>query len=54
MLPSFMGAFAYDIDLCMRQLSKSLIDRVYTWYVNLKPGSVHLWEHLVLLFNTKY
>lgn len=29
------------------------MDRAYTWYVNLKPRSVHELEHLVSLFNTK-
>lgn len=29
-------AHAHDAVLCLRKFSKSLIDRAYTWYVNLK------------------
>lgn len=25
----------------------------YTWYFNLKPGFIHNWEHVVIVFNTK-
>lgn len=47
------GAHTKDQNLCLRKFSKSLTDHTYTWYVNLKPGSVHEWEHLVSLFITK-
>lgn len=30
-----MGPYAHDIDFCLREFSKSLIDRRYAWYVNL-------------------
>lgn len=36
-----IGSYAKDVDLCMREFSKSLTDQAYTWYVNLKPGSKH-------------
>lgn len=28
--------------------------RGYTWYANLKPGSIHDFEHLASLFNSKF
>lgn len=49
-----MDAFPHDDDLSMREFFKFLTNRAYTWYVNLKPGSLHHWEHLVSLFNTKF
>lgn len=27
---------------------------VYTWYINVKLGSMHNWEHFVLMFNSKF
>ena len=35
-----MGAYAGNGDLCLREFSKSLNDRAYTWYTTLPPGSV--------------
>uniref|UniRef100_A0A2N9J5Q0 Reverse transcriptase n=1 Tax=Fagus sylvatica TaxID=28930 RepID=A0A2N9J5Q0_FAGSY len=35
-----MGAYAGNGDLCLREFSKSLDDRAYTWYTTLLPGSV--------------
>lgn len=49
-----MGANAHDVDLCIREFSKFLIDRACTCYVNLKPGSMHNWEHLVSLLKQKF
>lgn len=45
-----MGAFSIYTTLYLRKFSKSLTDRAYTWYDNLKPGSVRDCEHLVSLF----
>lgn len=42
------GAHTNDAYLCMREFLKSLTDWANNWYVNLKPGSVHAYEHLVL------
>lgn len=33
---------------------KSLRDHVHTWYLNLKPGYIHDWVHIVSTFNTKF
>lgn len=29
------------------EFSKYLIDKAYAWCINLKPGKVHDWEHLI-------
>lgn len=47
-------AHAQNVDVCIREFSKPSTDWPYTWYVNLKPGSMHDQEHLVSLFNTKF
>uniref|UniRef100_A0A2N9FIH6 Integrase catalytic domain-containing protein n=1 Tax=Fagus sylvatica TaxID=28930 RepID=A0A2N9FIH6_FAGSY len=49
-----MGAYARNGDLCLREFSKSLDDRAYTWYTTLPPGSVKVWEDMVELFCGKY
>jgi hypothetical protein len=49
-----MGAYAGNGDLCLREFSKSLDDRAYTWYTTLPPESVKVWEDMVELFCGKY
>uniref|UniRef100_A0A2N9EPF1 Reverse transcriptase domain-containing protein n=1 Tax=Fagus sylvatica TaxID=28930 RepID=A0A2N9EPF1_FAGSY len=49
-----MGAYAGNGDLCLREFSKSLDDRAYTWCTTLPPGSVKTWEDMVKLFCGKY
>jgi hypothetical protein len=49
-----IGAYAGNGDLCLREFSKSLDDRAYTWYTTLPPGSVKVWEDMVELFCGKY
>lgn len=49
-----MGPHAHFANLYLKEFSKSLTDRTYTWYVNLKPGTVHDGEHLISLFNTNF
>lgn len=44
-----MGFHAHDTDLFLGEFSKSLTDRAYTRYINLKPCMVHDWEHLVFV-----
>uniref|UniRef100_A0A2N9I5B2 Integrase catalytic domain-containing protein n=1 Tax=Fagus sylvatica TaxID=28930 RepID=A0A2N9I5B2_FAGSY len=43
-----MGAYAGNGDLCLREFSKSLDDRAYTWYTTLPPGSVKVWEEWLI------
>ena len=49
-----LGPYAADKDLCLREFSKSLCDRAYTWYIGLKPGSILTWDHMVDIFCIKY
>lgn len=51
---NLMGPFSHDATLCLRELSKSLTDRAYTWYVNQKLGLLRDSEYLVSLFNFKF
>lgn len=46
-----MEAHPNNADLCVSELFKLLKDRAYTWYVNLKPKSMHDWENPFSLFN---
>ena len=49
-----MGPFAAHGDLCLREFSKSLVDRAYTWYTVLPVGSIRTWEDMVESFCGKY
>uniref|UniRef100_A0A2N9FW41 Integrase catalytic domain-containing protein n=1 Tax=Fagus sylvatica TaxID=28930 RepID=A0A2N9FW41_FAGSY len=49
-----MGAYANIGDLCLREFSKSLDDRAYTWYTTLPHESVKTWKDMVELFCGKY
>lgn len=49
-----MGLFTHNVGLCLRVFSKSLTDRAYTWYINLKPGTMRDSRHFVSLFNAKF
>jgi hypothetical protein len=49
-----LGAFSGDTNLRLREFSKSLTNRAYTWYVNLTPYSVLSWEDMVNRFYAKF
>ena len=49
-----LGPYVADEDLCLREFSKSLCDRAYTWYTGLKLGSILTWDDMVDVFCTKY
>jgi hypothetical protein len=49
-----MGPFVAHGDLCLREFSKSLVDRAYTWYTVLPVGSIKTWEDMVESFCSKY
>ena len=49
-----MGPFVGDRELCLREFSKSLTNRAYTWYSTLQPNSIPTWEAIVESFCTKY
>lgn len=35
-----LAPYTADEDLCLREFSKSLCNHAYTWYTDLKPGSI--------------
>ena len=49
-----IGPFVGDGELCLREFSKSLTDRAYTWYSTLQPNSIPTWEDMEESFCTKY
>ena len=49
-----LGVFSHDLELRMKEFSKSLGDHAYSWYVNLPTGSIHSWEDLVNQFCGKF
>ncbi|KAH7847621.1 hypothetical protein Vadar_028272 [Vaccinium darrowii] len=49
-----LGVHSQDVSLRLREFSKSLTSRAYTWYVNLEPHSVNTWEEMVNMFYTKF
>ena len=49
-----MGPFAAYGDLYLREFSKSLVDKAYTWYTVLPTGFIRTWEDMVESFCRKY
>ena len=49
-----MGPFVGDGELCLREFSKSLTNRAYTWYSTLQPNSIPTWEDMVESLCTNY
>ncbi|KAK9911759.1 hypothetical protein M0R45_035650 [Rubus argutus] len=49
-----LGPHASDHNLRLREFSKTLTDRAYTWYTTLAPGSIHTWEDMASKFCKKY
>ena len=49
-----MGPFVAHGNLCLREFSKFLVDRAYTWYTVLPAGSIRTSEDLVESFCSKY
>ena len=49
-----LGPYVANKDLCLREFSKSLCDRAYTLYTNLKLGSILTWDDKVDVFCTEY
>ena len=54
MLIHTMGPFIGDKELCLREFAKFLMDRAYTWYTTLKPGSIKTWDKMMERFCAKY
>ena len=49
-----LGVAGLDNDLKLKEFSKSLTGKAYTWYVNLVPGSVESWNQMCKLFEEKF
>ena len=49
-----LGPYVANKDLCLREFSKSLCDRAYTLYTDLKLGSILTWDDMVDVFCTEY
>ncbi|XP_028072144.1 uncharacterized protein LOC114274423 [Camellia sinensis] len=49
-----LGIHGSNHVLRLREFSKSLTDRAYSWYVNLTPNSVRSWEEMVNKFHAKF
>ena len=45
-----MGPYTGDRELCLREFAKSLVDRAYTWYTTLRPGSIKTWDEMMKNF----
>ncbi|XP_028127091.1 uncharacterized protein LOC114323631 [Camellia sinensis] len=43
-----------DHSLRLREFSKSLTKKAYSWYVNLAPNPIKSWEEMVNKFHTKF
>ena len=49
-----MSAYTGDKELCLREFANSLMDRAYTWYTTLRPGSIKTWDEMMERFCAKY
>ena len=49
-----MGPYVRDTKLCLREFAKSLVDRAYTWYTTLRPGSIKTWDEMMERLCAKY
>ena len=49
-----MGPYVGDRELCLREFAKSLVDKAYTWYTMLRPGSIKTWDEMMERFCAKY
>ena len=49
-----LTAYSHDHELRLKEFSKSLEDRAFTWYTSLAPGSVLSWNDLATQFMKKF
>ena len=49
-----LGIYRENKELRLREFSKSLTGRAFTWYTKLRPGSVHTWDELATDFCNKF
>ncbi|KAK7244906.1 hypothetical protein RIF29_39735 [Crotalaria pallida] len=49
-----LGIYSQDKHLRLREFSKSLTGRAFTWYTKLRPTSINTWEEMVAEFCNKF
>ena len=49
-----IGPYVTGKGLCLREFTKSLADRAYTWYTTLRLGSIKTWDKMMEGFCAKY
>ena len=49
-----IGPFAGDREMCLREFSKSLVDRAYKWYTTLRLRSIKTCDEMMEKFCAKY
>ncbi|MBA0693913.1 hypothetical protein Goari_004253 [Gossypium aridum] len=49
-----LGVVGLDDDLKLREFSKSLTEKAYTWHVNLKHIFVESWNKMCAIFGEKF
>ena len=49
-----ISPYAGDRELFLREFAKSLMDRAYTWYTTLRPGSIKTLDEMMERFCAKY
>ena len=49
-----LGPYVGDKELCLRESTKSVVDRAYTWYITLRLGSIKTWDEMMERFCAKY
>ncbi|MBA0871285.1 hypothetical protein Goshw_023670, partial [Gossypium schwendimanii] len=49
-----LGVVELDDNLKLKEFSKSLIDKSYTLYVNIIPGSINSWGQMCRMFREKF
>ncbi|MBA0570751.1 hypothetical protein Golob_004365, partial [Gossypium lobatum] len=49
-----LGVVELDDNLKLKEFSKSLIDKSYTLYVNITPGSINSWGQMCRMFREKF
>ena len=49
-----LGVYRGDKDLRLKEFSKSLTGRAFTWYAKLRPNSINTWEQMDVEFYNKF
>ena len=49
-----IGPYTGDRELCLKEFAKSLVNKAYTRYTTLRPGSIKTWDEMMERFCAKY